>query len=93
MKPFIERKIDYLEKTIIDLKGEKEKLKLDVKYYKKQLIIHGVVASVLCVDKEEWFNYTIGEKYAIIAETPKLYVIENDLGELKSPNKKYFKKQ
>tara|TARA_R110000823_G_C15580055_1_gene462915 strand:+ start:192 stop:485 length:294 start_codon:yes stop_codon:yes gene_type:complete len=61
-------------------------------YLKEQLILHGVVASVLCVNDDNCVRLTKGNKYEIEAESEDSYTLLDDFGIMNLFNKERFKK-
>tara|TARA_R110000737_G_scaffold345249_1_gene373560 strand:+ start:90 stop:389 length:300 start_codon:yes stop_codon:yes gene_type:complete len=50
------------------------------KYQAEQLILSGVVASILCIDSESFGGLTKDKKYPLIKEDSIHYTIINDFG-------------
>ncbi len=61
-------------------------------YNKQQLHIHGVVASVLCVDSKEYNFITLNSKYELVKEGLEYMTIYDNDGDLSTYEKECFKK-
>ena len=88
----LEKEIDDLEDKITSLKAIIKKLQLKNEELEQKLTLQGVVASLLCVDRGDVLNLTIGDKYELIEEGDDYYMVSNDLSEEQKYQKKRFKK-